>query len=75
MTDEGVRFLATALAALPLAAVALGLGRLFGDWLTAVGRNPGAADKMQGVGLLGFALTEAVGLLALIVAFLILFAA
>jgi F-type H+-transporting ATPase subunit c len=75
MTDEGFRFLAAALAAIPLFGVALGLGRIFGDWLTAVGRNPGAADKMQGVGLLAFALTEAVGLLALIVAFLILFAA
>jgi F0F1-type ATP synthase membrane subunit c/vacuolar-type H+-ATPase subunit K len=75
MTDEGMRYFATALAALPLAAVALALGRLFGDWLTSIGRNPGAADKMQGVGLLAFALTEAVGLLALIVAFLILFAA
>lgn len=75
MTDEGVRYLATAFAAIPLFGVALALGRIFGDWLSAVGRNPGASDKMQGVGLLAFALTEAVGLLAIIVAFLILFAA
>jgi F0F1-type ATP synthase membrane subunit c/vacuolar-type H+-ATPase subunit K len=75
MTDEGMRYLAAALAAIPLLGVAIGLGRIFGDWLTSVGRNPGAADKMQGVGLLAFALTEAVGLLAIIVAFLILFAA
>lgn len=75
MTDEGIRLLAAAIAAFPLLGVALGLGRLFGDWLTSVGRNPGAAEKMQGVGLLAFALTEAVGLLTLIVAFLILFAA
>jgi F-type H+-transporting ATPase subunit c len=75
MSDEGMRFLAAALAAIPLFGVAIALGRIFGDWLTSVGRNPGAADKMQGVGLLAFALTEAVGLLAIIVAFLILFAA
>jgi len=74
MTDEGIRYLATALAVLPLFGVALALGKVFGDWLSAVGRNPGAADRMQGIGLLGFALTEAVGLLAMIVAFLILFA-
>ena len=49
--------------------------KLFGDWLSSIGRNHGAAEKMQGVGLLAFALTEAVGLLAVIVAFLILFAA
>ena len=75
MTDEGIRYIAAALAAIPLFGVALALGRVFGDWLSAIGRNPGAADKMQGVGLLAFALTEAVGLLAIIVAFLILFAA
>ncbi|MGB8315515.1 MAG: ATP synthase subunit C family protein [Aestuariivirga sp.] len=74
MTDEGIRYLATALAVFPLFGVALALGKVFGDWLSAVGRNPGAADRMQGIGLLGFALTEAVGLLAMIVAFLILFA-
>jgi F0F1-type ATP synthase membrane subunit c/vacuolar-type H+-ATPase subunit K len=75
MSDEGLRLLAAALAVAPLFGVALGLGRVFGDWLTAIGRNPSASDKMQGVGLLAFALTEAVGLLAMIVAFLILFAA
>jgi F-type H+-transporting ATPase subunit c len=74
MTDEGIRYIAAALAALPLLGVALALGRIFGDWLSAIGRNPGASEKMQGVGLLAFALTEAVGLLAVIVAFLILFA-
>jgi F0F1-type ATP synthase membrane subunit c/vacuolar-type H+-ATPase subunit K len=73
MSDEGFRLLAAALAVAPLFGVAL--GRVFGDWLTAIGRNPSASDKMQGVGLLAFALTEAVGLLAMIVAFLILFAA
>ncbi len=75
MTDEGVRYIAAAFAALPLFGVALALGKIFGDWLSSIGRNPGAAEKMQGVGLLAFALTEAVGLLAVIVAFLILFAA
>jgi F-type H+-transporting ATPase subunit c len=75
MTDEGVKYLAAALAALPLFGVALALGKIFSDWLSAIGRNPVASEKMQGVGLLAFALTEAVGLLAVIIAFLILFAA
>ncbi len=74
MTDDGFRYIAAALATVPLFGVALALGKIFGDWLSSIGRNPGAADKMQGVGLLAFALTEAVGLLALIVVFLILFA-
>ncbi len=73
MTDQGVKLLATALALLPLVAVALALGKIFADWLSSIGRNPGAAEKMQPVGLLAFALTEAIALFALIVAFLILF--
>ena len=73
MTDNGVKFLAVALALIPMAAVALALGRIFSEWLAGVARNPGAADKMQQVGFLAFALTEAIALFALIVAFIILF--
>ena len=73
MTDQGIKLLATALALLPLIAVALALGNIFSNWLQSIGRNPAAAEKMQTVGLLGFALTEAVALFALLVACLILF--
>ena len=73
MSDDSVRLLATALALLPLVAVALALGRIFSTWLEGVARNPGAAEPMQQVGYLAFALTEAVALFALIVAFMILF--
>lgn len=73
MNEESVRLLATAIAVLPLIGVALALGKIFADWLSAIGRNPTAADKMQGVGLLAFALTEAVGLFVIIIALLILF--
>lgn len=73
MTDAGVKLLATALALLPMVAVAMALGRIFSEWLAGVARNPGAAEKMQQVGYLAFALTEAIALFALIVAFIILF--
>lgn len=73
MTDVGVKLLATAIALLPMVGVALALGRIFGEWLAGVARNPGAAEKMQQVGYLAFALTEAIALFALIVAFIILF--
>ena len=73
MTDDGVRLLAAALALLPLLGVALALGRIFADWISSVARNPGAGETVQPVGLLGFALTEAIALFALIVAFIILF--
>ena len=41
--------------------------------VTAVARNPSARDQVFGLGILGFALTEAVALFALLIAFLILF--
>jgi F-type H+-transporting ATPase subunit c len=73
MSDEGVKLLATALALLPMIAVALALGKIFSEWMAGVARNPGASDKLQQVGYLAFALTEAIALFALIVAFIILF--
>lgn len=73
MTDGGIKLLATALALLPMVAVALALGRIFEAWLTGVARNPGTSEKLKEVGYLAFALTEAVALFALIVAFIILF--
>ena len=73
MSDDAVRMLATALALLPLAAVALALGKIFSEWLNGVARNPGASEQMKEVGYLAFALTEAIALFALIVAFIILF--
>lgn len=73
MSDTGVKLLATALALLPLFGVALALGRIFEAWLSGVARNPSASDKMQPVGYLAFALTEAIALYALVVSFIILF--
>ena len=73
MTDDGIRLLAAALAVLPLFGVALALGKIFADWISSVARNPGAGESIQPVGLLGFALTEAIALFALIIAFIILF--
>ena len=73
MTDVGVKLIATAMALLPLVGVALALGRIFEAWLNGVARKPGASEKLQQVGYLAFALTEAIALFALIVAFIILF--
>ncbi|MFM9844252.1 MAG: F0F1 ATP synthase subunit C [Dongiaceae bacterium] len=73
MSDNSVKLLATALALLPMFAVALALGRIFSEWLASVARNSAASEKMQQVGYVAFALTEAIALFALIVAFIILF--
>lgn len=75
MTDEGLKYLAIAIAMLPLAAVAMALGKIFSDWISSVARNPGAKDAVQQIGLLGFALTEAIALFALIIVLILIFVA
>jgi F-type H+-transporting ATPase subunit c len=73
MEPASAKLIAAAIAVLPLFGVGLGLGNLFAAWISAVGRNPEAAPGLRQVGFLAFALTEAIGLFALVIAFLILF--
>lgn len=61
------------LATIGVAGSGAGLGTLFGQFVAAVGRNPAARDKMFRDVLLGFALTEAVALYALVIALILLF--
>jgi F-type H+-transporting ATPase subunit c len=61
-------------AAIALFGVGLGIGNIFSSLITSVARNPAARDAVFPIGILGFALTEAVALFALLIAFLILFA-
>ncbi len=51
-----------------------GLGILFGNYLQAAMRNPSAAASERGMLFFGFAVTEAMGIFALVMALIILFA-
>jgi len=62
------------LATVGLVGAGIGVGVVFGCLISAVARNPQLNQQLFGYAILGFALTEAVGLLALMMAFLILFA-
>ena len=73
MDVQSVKYIATALAIMPLFGVAAALGNIFSTSISSIGRNPGARDGIFPVTVLGFALTEAIGLFALLIAFLILF--
>ena len=74
MDVHAVKFLAAAIAILPLFGVGLSLGNLFSSIINSIGRNPSVADTVKGAGLLYFALIEAIALFALVIALLILFA-
>ena len=65
--------LGAGLAVIALFGVGLGIGNIFSSLISSVARNPGARDTVFPIGILGFALTEAVALFALLIAFLILF--
>jgi len=64
--------LGAGIAVIALAGVGIGIGNIFAALVTSVARNPSARDQVFGLGILGFALTEAVALFALLIAFLIL---
>lgn len=70
---ESVKYAAAVIAILPLVGVAMALGNIFTAAIGAIGRNPGAKDGIFPITILGFALTEAIGLFALLFGFLILF--
>jgi F-type H+-transporting ATPase subunit c len=62
------------LATFGLAGAGLGIGVIFGSLIIGTSRNPNIKEELFKIAILGFALTEAVALFALMFGFLILFA-
>jgi F-type H+-transporting ATPase subunit c len=73
MDVTSAKLIGAGLAAIGLSGVGIGIGNIFGTLVSSIARNPAARDQVFGIGILGFALTEAVALYALMVAFLVLF--
>ena len=73
MDIEAAKLIGAGLATIGVAGAGVGLGTIFGQYVSGSMRNPAAAPKVFGNVLLGFALTEAVALYALVMAFLIMF--
>jgi len=61
------------LATIGLVGAGIGVGVVFGSLISGLARNPQLNQQLFSYAILGFALTEAVGPLALMMAFLILF--
>jgi F0F1-type ATP synthase membrane subunit c/vacuolar-type H+-ATPase subunit K len=74
MEVAAAKALGAGIAVIALFGVGLGVANIFATMVATVGRNPAARDAVFPIGILGFALTEAVALFALLIAFLILFA-
>ena len=56
-----------------LAGVGVGIGNVFATTIATIGRNPSIQNRVAGLMWIGFALVEAIGLFALLVAFMVLF--
>ncbi len=74
MEVEAAKMIGAGLAVIALAGVGVGIGNIFSALVTSIARNPAARSEVFGIGILGFALTEAIALFALVVALLLLFA-
>jgi len=70
---EGSKLVGAGLATIGLVGAGMGVGVVFGSLIGSVARNPSLKAELFRYAILGFALTEAVGLLALMMSFLILF--
>ncbi|MDC0158213.1 ATP synthase subunit C family protein [Rhodospirillaceae bacterium] len=67
------KMIGAGLAVIALAGVGVGIGNIFSSLVSSIARNPAARGEVFGIGILGFALTEAIALFALLISFLILF--
>lgn len=73
MDPVSAKYIGAGLATMGLIGAGVGLGVLFGNYLQAAIRNPSGAASQQPMLFLGLALTEALGIFALVMAFIILF--
>lgn len=74
MDVAAAKMIGAGIAAIALGGAGIGIGNVFGSYLSGALRNPGAAQSQYANMLIGFALCEATGLIGFVVAMLILFA-
>jgi F-type H+-transporting ATPase subunit c len=73
MIVQAAKLIGAGAATIGLAGAGAGIGTVFGAFIIGLSRNPSLEQKMFRFCIIGFALTEAMALFALMMAFLILF--
>lgn len=73
MLVQGSKLIGAGCATVGLAGSGAGIGTVFGAFIMALSRNPMLEQKLFRFTIMGFALTEAMALFALMMAFLLLF--
>ncbi|KAM4868010.1 ATP synthase F(0) complex subunit C2, mitochondrial-like [Thomomys bottae] len=72
--DTAAKFIGAGAATVGVAGSGAGIGTVFGSLIIGYARNPSLKQQLFSYAILGFALSEAMGLFCLMVAFLILLA-
>ncbi|MAZ80576.1 MAG: F0F1 ATP synthase subunit C [Rickettsiales bacterium] len=70
---DTIKYIGVGLCSLGMAGAALAIGNIFGSFFNSIARNPSAAPKMEKYIYIAAGLAEALGIFAVLVAFLILF--
>ena len=73
MEADAAKLIGAGLAAMGVIGAGIGIGTIFAAFITAVARNPAAAETVTPMTWIGFALVEAIALYVLVVALLLLF--
>lgn len=74
MLVTAAKLISAGIATVGVVGAGVGIGIVFGCYLNALARNPSLKGELFSTMILGFALTEATALFALLMAFLLLFA-
>merc|ERR1712088_133465 len=72
--DQAAKFIGAGAATVGVAGSGAGIGTVFGSLIIGYARNPSLKQQLFSYAILGFALSEAMGLFCLMMAFLLLFA-
>jgi F-type H+-transporting ATPase subunit c len=72
---QSARIIGTGLATMGLIGAGIGIGVVFGALIIGVSRNPALRGQLFSYAIVGFAFSEAPGLFALMMAFLLLYVA
>lgn len=74
MEAEAAKLIGAGLAAIGMIGSGIGVGNIWSNLIATVGRNPAAKSNVELYGWIGFAVTEAIALFALVVALMLMFA-
>ena len=74
MEADAAKLIGAGIACIGMGGAGVGVGIIFGNYLSGALRNPAAAASQFSNRIFGFAVTEALGIFSLVIAFLLLYA-